>query len=164
MSEIEKILIPLIDDDIKFKDVDIKDFIGVFTEDINSPGLDYIYLVFEYDISNLRFGLGHNGTDYVRRIGNGLFHIFKFPIKGQDIKKVLSGNYSTLSNEGIYKIYKFWNGIDEAMSNYLFKSTIAKQPYARTIPEETYVPLCKRKKPWGLAVEKTAASKANFFL
>ena len=48
MSQIEKLLIPLIDENIVLEDINTDDFLGVYTEDINSPGVDHLYLVFEY--------------------------------------------------------------------------------------------------------------------
>lgn len=154
MSQIEKLLIPLIDENISFSDVNTDDFIGVYTEDINSPGLDYIYLVFEYDISNLRSKLATNAIDYVRRIGNNVYHIYKFPRITTDIQKILSGTYASISNEGISRVYTFWNGIDNISANYPFNRVLANEIYYRAIPEETYIPLCKRKEPRGLTVEK----------
>lgn len=154
MNQIEKLLIPLIDENISFDDVNTNDFIGVYTEDINSPGLDYIYLVFVYDISNLRPKLATNAIDYVRRIGNVLCHIYKFPRITTDIQKILSGNYTQLSNKGISNVYSFWNGIDNITANYPFSRVLANEPYYRAIPEETYIPLCKRKEPQGFTVAK----------
>lgn len=154
MSQIEKLLIPLIDDNISFDDINTNDFVGVYTEDINSPGLDYIYLVFVYDINNLRPKLAINAIDYVRRIGNGLYHIYKFPRITTDIQKVLSGNYTSISNKGISHVYTFWNGVDNITANYPFYRTLTNEPYYRAIPEETYIPLCKRKEPQGFTVAK----------
>jgi hypothetical protein len=154
MSQIEKLLIPLIDENISFDDINADDFVGVYTEDINSPGLDYIYLVFVYDISNLRPKLATNAIDYVRRIGNELYHIYKFPRITTDIQKILSGTYTSISNKGISRVYTFWNGFDNITANYPFYRTLANESYYRAIPEETYIPLCKRKEPQGFTVAK----------
>lgn len=154
MNQIEKLLIPLIDENISFDDVNTNDFVGVYTEDINSPGLDYIYLVFVYDISNLRPKLATNAIDYVRRIGDVLYHIYKFPRITTDIQKILSGTYTQLSNKGISQVYTFWNGIDNITANYPFNRVLANEVYYRAIPEETYIPLCKRKEPRGFTVAK----------
>lgn len=154
MSQVEKLLIPLIDDNIMLKDVNVQDFVGVYTEDINSPGLDYIYLVFKYDISNMRSKLATNSIDYARRIGDNLFHIYKYPILSLDIRKILSGNYTTLSNEGISKIYTFWKSFDDITANYPFYRVLAGEKYYRAIPEEHYIPLSVRKEPQGITVEK----------
>lgn len=143
MSTTEKLLIPLIDDSITVNDVLSNKFIGVFTEDINLPGLDYIYLVFVYDMNDLHLSI-KNCTDCVRRIGNNLFHILKFPKSSVDIKRILKGDYSLVSNEGISKIYNFWNNIDNEIANYPFGKTLAKESYYRCIPEETIIPLCKK--------------------
>ena len=160
MSETEKLLIPLIDDHIKYEDIDTDDFIGIFTEDINNPGLDYIYVVFKYNMKNLRMPMSLYGCEVIRRIGNELWHIIKFPRVSVDLKRVLRGEYRTMSNEGISKVYNFWKNHDTAAACTPFNSTIAKDPYYHEIPEETYVPL-----PWehilrkdegvqGLTVEK----------
>ena len=151
MSQIEKLLIPLLYKNIVLKDVDTCDFLGVYTEDINSPGVDYIYLVFKYDIFNLRQNLSNSGVDYVRRIENDLYHIYKFP-RLPDIKKVLSGNYTNLSNEGISRIYTFWKDVDDITANYPFHRTIANEKYHRIIPEEKYVPFYKKREPKGLVI------------
>ncbi len=153
MSQIEKLIVPLVDENITLKDVDTSDFLGVYTEDINSPGVDYLYLVFKYDISNLRQNLSHNGVDYVRRIGNDLYHIYKFP-RLPDIKKIISGNYAELSNRGISRIHTFWSGVDDITANYPFYRTIANEKYYRVIPEEAYVPFYRKREPKGLAVKK----------
>ena len=154
MSQIEKLLIPLIDENISIEDINTNDFVGVYTEDINSPGLDYIYLVFVYDINNMRPRIAKNAIDYVRRVGNGLYHIYKFPKISTDIQKILSGNYTLLSNKGITQVYTFWNGTDDITANYPFSRVLANEPYYRAIPEETYIPLCKRKEPQGFTVVK----------
>ena len=101
MSQIEKLLIPLIDDNITQKDVLSNKFVGIFTEDINMPGLDYIYLVYIYDMNDLHLSLAANSIDVVRRIGDELYHILKFPIFSTDLKKILCGDYNSLSNEGV---------------------------------------------------------------
>ena len=154
MSVIEKLLIPLIDDNITVKDVDTVDFCGVFTEDINYPGVDYIYLVFNYNIENLRPNLAINGIDSAKLIGNKLYHVYKFPKVSLDLKRILKGEYRLVSNEGISKIYNFWKKRDEFIANYPFSRTIAKEAYSRIIPEETYNPLCKKRETQGFTVEK----------
>lgn len=154
MSVIEKLLIPLIDENIKLSDIKTNDFCGVFTEDINHPGLDYIYLVFNYDIENLRPNLAINGIDSAKRIGNRLYHVYKFPRLNSDLKRIIKGDYYLLSNEGISKIYNFWKTEDSFIANYPFSRTIAKEKYSRTIPEEKYIPLCKKREPQGVTVEK----------
>ena len=153
MSQIEKLLIPLIDENIILEDVDTDDFLGVFTEDINSPGVDYLYLVFKYDISNLRSNLSKGGIDYVRRIGNELYHIYKFP-RLPDTNKILSGNYTELSNKGISRVYSFWNNVDDITAKYPFYRTIANEKYHRVIPEETYTQFYKKREPRGFTVQK----------
>lgn len=154
MSQIEKLLIPLIDDNITINEVNTHKFIGVFTEDVNSPGLDYVYLVFVYDISDLHPKLAINGIDSAKRIGNNLYHVYKFPRVSPDLKRLLKGEYQLISNEGVSKIYTFWKDYDEVTANYPFARTIAKESYNRVIPEEEFVPLCKRKEPQGFTVEK----------
>ena len=153
MSQIEKILIPLIDDNILYKDINNTDFVGVFTEDINAPSSNYVYIVFTYNMMDLHPSLGISGIDNIRQIGKELFQIYKFP-RTSDINKILSGNYTDISNEGITKIFSFWNDIDKVTSNYPFHRTLAKQKYYRIIPEEEFIPLCKKKKPQGITVEK----------
>ena len=154
MSQIEKLLLPLIDDNITLDEINNNKFIGVFTDDVNSPGLDYIYLVFVYDIENLHPKLAINGIDSVKRIGDNLFHVYKFPRVSVDLKKLLKGEYRTISNEGISKIYNFWKSCDEVTANYPFARTVYKEQYYRIIPEEKFVPLCERKEPKGFTVEK----------
>ena len=154
MSVIEKLLVPLIDDNIKLNDVDTVDFCGVFTEDINYPGIDYVYLVFMYDIEKLRPNLGINGIDSVKLIGNCLYHVYKFPISNLDLKRIIKGDYKLISNEGVSKIYNFWKNKDDFIANYPFYRVIAKEHYSRIIPEETYNPLCKKREPQGITVEK----------
>lgn len=160
MSDTEKLLIPLIDEHIEYKDINTEDFVGVFTEDINAPGLDYIYVVFKYNMKNLRMPMSLYGYEVIRRIGDELWHIIKFPRVSVDLKRILRGDYQLLSNEGISKIYNFWKDHDTAAACTPFNRTISKDPYYHEIPEETYVPL-----PWehilrknegvqGLTVEK----------
>lgn len=149
MSKIEKLIIPLIDDCITMKEISSEKFIGVFTEDINMPGLDYIYLVYEYDMNNLHLSF-ISGIDCVRRIGDKLVHIIKFPIYSHDLKHVLKGEYNLLSNEGISKIYTFWKDFDLETANFPFCKTLAGEKYYRCIPEEKLVSL--KRKPEGFTV------------
>ncbi len=153
MSTFEKIIIPLIDDNIKPKDVLTDDFIGVYTEDINMPGLDYVYLVYLYDMENLRTDICVNGIDSVKNINNTLYHVIKFPIFS-DLKNVLKGKFQLLSNEGLSKIYNFWKDYDKNVANYPFSNVIYNEPYYKAIPEETYIPLFT-KKPWGITVNRS---------
>lgn len=160
MTDTEKLLIPLIDEHIEYKDIDTKDFIGIFTEDINAPGLDYIYVVFKYNMKNLRMPMSLYGCDVVRRIGDELWHIIKFPRVSVDLKRVLRGDYQLLTNEGISKIYTFWKEHDTKAACTPFNRTLNKLPYERIIPEETYVPLIKEhilrkdEEVQGLTIEK----------
>ena len=110
MSQIEKILIPLIDDNILYKDINNTDFVGVFTEDINAPSSNYVYIVFTYNMMDLHPSLGISGIDNIRQIGKELFQIYKFP-RTSDINKILSGNYTDISNEGITKIFSSPSGM-----------------------------------------------------
>lgn len=151
MSKIEKLLVPLIDDNIAPNDILSDKFIGIFTEDINMPGLDYIYLVYIYDMDNLHLSLSNNSIDIVRRIGDELYHIIKFPKYSSDLKKILNGDYNLLSNEGISKIYNFWKNLDSDTANYPFSKVISTEKYYRCIPEEKFVPL-KHNKPEGITV------------
>lgn len=160
MSETEKLLIPLIDERIKYNDIDTDDFIGVFTEDVNNPGLDYIYVAFKYNMSNMRLPMSLYGYDLIRRINGSLWHIVKFPRVSVDLKRVLRGDYQMLSNEGISKIYTFWKNYDTAAACTPFNCTLNKLPYHNIIPEEDYVPkiteriLRKNEEVQGLSVEK----------
>ena len=153
MSQTEKLLIPLIDENITKDDIENIKFLGVYTEDINSPGIDYVYLVFIYDINNIHMNLGINGIDYTRRIGDCLYHIFKYP-KSTDLKRLLNGEYQLISNEAISKIHNFWKNTDEITANYPFARVITKEKYNKTIPEEKYIPLRKSKKPQEFTVPK----------
>lgn len=154
MSLIEKLLIPLIDDNITLDEINTNKFIGVFTEDVNHPGLDYIYLVFVYDITDLHPKLSKNGIDSVKRIGDCLYHVYKFPRVSVDLKRLLKGDYRLISNEGISKIYNFWKSVDEFTANYPFARTVYKENYFRIIPEEKFIPLCVKKEPQGVTVDK----------
>lgn len=153
MSQIEKLIIPLIDNSISVNEVTSDKFIGVFTEDINMPGLDYIYLVYLYDMNDLHSSISDNSIDVVRRIGDKLYHIIKFPRCSPDLKKILSGNYNMLSNEGISKIYNFWKDFDPETANFPLSKVISAEKYYRCIPEEKFIPLLQRK-PGGLTVKQ----------
>ena len=153
MSQIEKILTPLIDDSITVNDISSEKFIGIFTDDINMPGQDYVYLVYVYDMNDLHKSISKNSIDIVRRIGNNLYHIIKFPRCSLDLKNVLAGKYSLLSNKGISKIYNFWKDYDSDTANFPLTKTISAEKYYRCIPEEKFIPLSQRK-PEGLAVKQ----------
>jgi hypothetical protein len=135
MSQIEKLLIPLIDENLSYSDICDDSFIGVFTEDINMPGLNYIYLVYMYDMNNLHLKLCENGIDIVRRIGDDLYHIIKFPIYLTDLKRIIKGEYNLISNEGISKIYTFWKDFDLETANFPFYKTLIRKPEGFTVPQ-----------------------------
>lgn len=154
MSIIEKLIIPLISDCIKYKHIDTVDFIGVYTEDVNSPSDMYIYLVFLYRIENLRFPLCKEGVDRVRKIGKKLYQIIKYPITS-DLKHLLNGEYSLISNEGISKIYNFWEDKDPIIANFPLSRTLAMEKYSRIIPEEDFTGYnIRNKKVGGITVTK----------
>jgi hypothetical protein len=160
MSTFEKLLIPLIDDHISYDVINTEDFIGVFTEDINSPGLDYIYVAFKYNMKNLRMPASLYACEVMRTINNELWHILKFPRVSVDLKRILKGDYQMISNEGINKIYTFWKPYDTEAACTPFNQTLNKQPYYKVIPEENYVPrpteriLRKDEEVWGITVER----------
>lgn len=143
MSVKEKILIPLIDDSIKADDVLSEDFIGVFTEDINYPCENCIYLVYKYNMDDLHLSIKCH-SDCVRNIGNDLYHILKFTVWSKDLKSAIGGYYQNISNCGVSKIYNFWKDVDKSTAEYPFAKTLAMESFSRTIPEEIYVPLCKK--------------------
>lgn len=160
MTDTEKLLIPLIDEHIRYEDINTSDFIGIFTEDINNPGLDYIYVAFKYNMKNLRMPASLYACEVMRIINKEMWHILKFPRVSVDLKRVLRGDYQMLSNEGISKVYTFWKPYDTAAACTPFNQTVNKEPYYKAIPEEDYVPsikeriLRKDEEVRGLTVEK----------
>lgn len=138
MCRTEKLLLPIIDNKIPFQC--LKWCTGIYTQNINNPKHDKIWIMFEVnsesasDIVCMNSHLKNYYAHYIYYIGDVEYSVFEYTIINKDIKKILSGieNISALT---IKKILDYWdNSIDviEAITN-------AFEGFEKIIPEANYM-------------------------
>lgn len=147
MSMFEKIVIPLIDEDLSLGDVYPQSgFIDSYTEDPDRPcGENVIYLT--YDDSKrteetkrcaLRLeNLSSFRNRYVKIIHNKPVMVYKMYVKSE-LKSLFSGNIQ-LTPEQIVRIFDFW-GYNSDVALYICSNKHKSLTVKNEMPLEDYVP------------------------
>lgn len=140
MCQTEKLLLPLIDNKIPQRY--LKWCIGIYTQNINNPDFNKIWIIFEVnsdsvsDIVWMNSHLKNFYAHYVYFIDNIEYSVYEYTILNKDINKILIGNNRSLSSINIKKILDYWtNSIDviEAITINTFES------FEKIIPEVNYM-------------------------
>lgn len=154
MSATDKLIIPLLDENITLDDISPEaGFIGVYSEDINRPYLDnHIFLL--YDAVNtttkayvrnqkLRSSKYLYGVYNVNIVGNE-FILYAFNIVSRTIKNIKRNAFVFTDNERL-RIFKFWNFTDVDINKFLLDPLYFMSiGFVRAVvPEEDYKPSCE---------------------
>ena len=148
MSIHMKLIIPLLGLDFKREDLNPKNgFMEAYSCDINRPSLDnHIFLVYDSNVTNKSIERDNRfkkiPSFYSRRdiwIKDHLFICYTFVITNKVIKDIKS-NSCTIPNNGLLRIYKFWNFTDDELNHFMFDNTylISHQFKETVVPEWDY--------------------------
>lgn len=167
MSTQMKLIIPLLDPNIKLSDITKKaGFINGYTYNKNKPYLDnHIFLMYDAYESNpytwereTRFSNSKNlyGKEYIRANSKD-YVLYSFVITNADIKQLLKGLRHKKS-ESFARICSFWNGKDPQVNKYLCDLLPGLSCSGESVPEEDYLMtheecIAKRKNPEGLTLD-----------
>ena len=136
----EKLLLPLIDNKIPQRY--LKWCTGIYTQNVNNPNYDKIWVMFEVnsnsvsDIVWMNSHLKNFHTHYVYFIDNIEYSVYEYTILNKDIKKILTGGNRDLLSINIKKILDYWtNSLDiiEAITKNTFEE------FEKIIPEVNYM-------------------------
>ena len=161
MCQTEKLLLPIIDNKIPIRY--LKWCTGIYTQNINEPKFDKIWIIFEVnsesasDIVWLNSHLRNYYTHYAYFIGNVEYSVYEYTIINKDINKIISGSMN-ISTTTIKKILDYWNNsldVIEAIT------VDALGEFEKIVPEVNYTYKPNRfnlidKKSQGLLIESLA--------
>lgn len=148
MSIHMKLIIPLLGFDFKKEDLDPSNgFMEAYSYDINRPSLDnHIFLMYDSTVTNESIERDERFKQmpsfYSRRdvwIGGHLFICYTFVIINKVIKNIKS-NSCIIPENGLLRIYKFWNFTDDELNHFMFDNTylISHQFKEAVVPEWDY--------------------------
>ena len=146
MSNIAKVILPLVDNDISLDDISEKTgFIAMYTEDINRPYLDdHIFLLYNwsdkkstevfYKFRELPSFYGYKiiylkGVPYV---------VYTFTSNSL-INRLKKGT-AILRDINKLRVLQFWQFKDAWVSLNVMRGTVAGDPLQDVLPEEDYMP------------------------
>ena len=161
MCQTEKLLLPIIDNKIPRQY--LKWCTGIYTENVNNPKHDKIWIMFEVnsesisDIVWMNSHLKNFYAHYVYLVGNVEYSVYEYTIINKDIKKIKVGD-RTISAMTIKKILDYWNNsldIIEAITI----DTLGG--FEKIVPEANYMckPNCsdlREQKSQGLVIKSLA--------
>lgn len=130
MTIFEKVILPLIDDNIKPDDLtDEAGFVDTYTKDPDHPG-DYRVFYFCVDCnirtqSSIKRAIRYNTSPwlsgmYTKRVNNRPILVYKFKIK-PEVCKFMEG-YINLTADQKTRILQFW-GIEDAVSQFILNNS-----------------------------------------
>lgn len=148
MSIHMKLIIPLLGLDFKREDLDPKNgFMEAYSYDINRPSLDnHIFLLYDSTVTNESIERDARfkkiPSFYSRRdvwIKGHLFICYTFVITNKTIKDIKS-NSNIIPENGLLRIYKFWNFTDNELNRFMFNNIylITNQFEISSVPEWDY--------------------------
>lgn len=147
MSLQEKMIIPLLDNEITKEDILSSSFSGFYNYDVNNPQLDNnIFLLFKYKLNNesvlrdKRFLKSPNlyKSEFVT-INKDHYVLYTFVISNMSIKHIMD-NSMILSDKDLIKIYKFWNFCDEDINKYCITNKVNNIFKDSKVPEFDFTP------------------------
>lgn len=146
MSNIAKVIIPLVDDVLSLEDLSEKTgFEGVYFEDINRPYLDnHVFLMYNWDdkkstkifykFRNMKSFYGYK-IIYINRIP----HIVYTFTSNSLINRLKRGT-AILRDINKLRILQFWQFKDAWVALNVARGTVACDPPTEIVPEEDYLP------------------------
>ena len=148
MSNLMKIAIPLLNENLTYKDIsEDAGFIDSYFEDINKPYLDnHIFMMYDANFNGKdsvnRFykfkDLDNRYSTRVAYINSKPYTVYSFTIDNT-IRNLRSGNIM-LSPAQKARVLKFWDGKDAWIMNNVLLGAIYEHPIASILPEEDFSP------------------------
>lgn len=141
MSNLEKIAIPLLNENLEYEDILEKNgFVDAYFENINKPSLvNHMFLLYDVDTTK-NYKLNKFDNLYSRRvvyIKGKPYYVFTFTIN-RTIRRLRDGNI-ILNNKEKERVLDFWWHKDGWISNNLLCGTIYSHPEPSVLPEEDYM-------------------------
>lgn len=146
MSNIEKVILPLIDNGISLDDISEKNgFVAMYTEDINRPYLDdHIFLL--YNWSNKKSTkVFYNFRDLPSFYGYKIIYLKGVPyivytFTSNSLINRLKRGTAILRDVNKLRVLQFWQFKDAWISLNVTRGTVAGDPPQDVLPEEDYLP------------------------
>lgn len=148
MSNIMKIIIPLLSDELELKDIQpCSGFMDAFYEDINRPALnDHIFLMYDSKsmgefLATCLYKLHHLKNLYsfkVYYIKGKPYYVYAFTID-KTIRNLKDGNI-LLSVKQKQRVLDFWKSQDPWITNNILLGVTYDDPGLAVLPEEDYSP------------------------
>lgn len=145
MSNILKVMLPLIDENISLNDISEKEgFKDAYIEDINRPYLDnHIFLMYDWDdnkstrvfykFKNIKSFYGYK----IIYINKKSYIVYTFTSNG--IINRLKNGTAILRDINKVRILQFWNFKDAWVSLNVARGTVTGDPPKDSVPEEDYM-------------------------
>lgn len=144
MSNIYKIIIPLIDENISLDDIQDDTFVDCYLEDINRPFLDnHIFLMYKWDdkkSSKVFYKFRDIKSFYgykIVYINRKSYIIYTFT-SNANIRRLINGNV-LLGDLTKLRILRFWQFTDKWVMFNIMRGTVMCDPPNNILPEEDYI-------------------------
>jgi hypothetical protein len=146
MSNIAKVILPLVDNSISLDDISEKTgFIAMYTEDINRPYLDdHIFLMYNWSdkkSAKVFYKFRELPSFYGYKIIylKGVPHIVYTFTSNSLINRLKKGT-AILRDINKLRVLQFWQFKDAWVSLNVTRGTVAGDPLQDVLPEEDYMP------------------------
>ena len=156
MSNLMKIAIPLINDQLKLEDIqECSGFVEAYFEDKNKPFLtNHIFLMYDSlsngsNVAECFYKLFHLKNRYGTRViytKNKPYTVYTFTIDST-IRDLRDGNI-ILSTAQKQRVLEFWESKDAWITNNILLGTMYDHPEASILPEEDYLPEIGEDEKW----------------
>lgn len=148
MSNIMKIIIPLLNEDLELKDIQpCSGFVGAYYEDINRPAL-YSHIFLMYDCKstgdniasclNKLNGLNNLYSSKVYYINKKPYYVYAFTTNNT-IRMLKYGSILLTASQK-KRVLEFWQWKDPWITNNILLNVRYDDPGKAVIPEEDYAP------------------------
>lgn len=145
-----KLMIPLLDENIKLEDLDEKaGFVDAFVHDKNRPYLDnHIFLVYDISKNTTERGRHEHNFAFCKNIYNEKvvyikgkpYKIVAFPMIGSELRNLYNG-FRPIQKNNVVRILSFWRGYDEDVNDEMLTAKAKRLDRDwKSIPEYDYQP------------------------
>lgn len=146
MSNLAKVILPLIDDNISLEDIaEDTGFVGIYTEDINRPYLDdHIFLMYNWnDIMSTKvfYKFKNMSSFYGYKIIylKGVPYIV-YTFTSNSLINRLKKGVAILRDVNKLRILQFWQFKDAWVALNVARGTVTDDSPRDILPEEDYIP------------------------
>ena len=146
MSNIAKVILPLVDEKFDLKDFSDKEgFVGVYFEDINRPFLDnHVFIMYNWD-NKASTKVFYKFKDMKSFYGYKIMYVKDVPyilytFTSNSIVNRLKKGIATLRDVNKLRILQFWQFSDSWVTSNVMRGTVICDPPTEVVPEEDYLP------------------------